>query len=181
MKKIIIACMALVVAPVFAQRSVYDSTQNPPVVKQDNYGKLNLDQSSIDQSTPWGKPRIAPYSPPAYQTTYRQRPIANPADKNDYTFDAFSEATNYAKLGYVEKLAAWNQYRADWLPKLAAQHGQHLSSLRASFDTTIPKPILALGPIEKWRYNSCLDEAIKAPTETGVMHGTNNCRERFGQ
>lgn len=182
MKNWIIGGAALFIVSAFAQSSPNPNpTQNPPAVKQNNYGKLNLDRASMDQATPWGKPRVAPYSPSRQENYVQQIPLGNPADMNDYSFDAFSEATNYAKLGHTEKLAAWNKYRSEWLPKLAAQHGRNLSSLRASFDSVVPKPILKLGPLEKWRYNSCMDEAVKAPTEAGVMHGTNNCRERFGQ
>lgn len=42
-----------------------------------------------------------------------------------------------------------------------------------------PKP--ALGPIDKWRYESCQESAIKSPTAQGVNNGLRLCRERFNQ
>ena len=38
-----------------------------------------------------------------------------------------------------------------------------------------------LGPIDQWRYESCLSDAAKAPTERGVSVGLSLCREKFGQ
>jgi hypothetical protein len=42
----------------------------------------------------------------------------------------------------------------------------------------LPRP---LGPIEKWRYESCQTDAAKAPTSQGVNAGLRICREKFGQ
>lgn len=44
-----------------------------------------------------------------------------------------------------------------------------------------PKVIRKLGPIDKWRYESCQDAATKAPTPQGVNNGLRLCRERFDQ
>ncbi|MBH9553142.1 hypothetical protein [Inhella gelatinilytica] len=38
-----------------------------------------------------------------------------------------------------------------------------------------------LGPIDKWRYESCLESATKAPTEVGVRQGTRLCKVKFGR
>ena len=42
----------------------------------------------------------------------------------------------------------------------------------------LPKP---LGRIDKWRYESCMSDAAKAPTAQGVNAGLRVCREKFGQ
>ncbi len=47
-----------------------------------------------------------------------------------------------------------------------------------------PRPIKTqkkLGPIDKWRYESCQESAIKSPTPQGVGNGLRICRERFNQ
>lgn len=51
------------------------------------------------------------------------------------------------------------------------------------FGVTLPPPkvIRKLGPIDKWRYESCQDVATKAPTPQGVNNGLRLCRERFDQ
>lgn len=38
-----------------------------------------------------------------------------------------------------------------------------------------------LGPIDRWRYESCQTDAAKAPTPQGVFQGMRVCREKFGQ
>lgn len=38
-----------------------------------------------------------------------------------------------------------------------------------------------LGPIDRWRYQSCQQDAAKAPTPIGVNTGLRVCREKFGQ
>lgn len=38
-----------------------------------------------------------------------------------------------------------------------------------------------LGPVDQWRYESCQQDAAKAPTESGVRVGMRLCREKFGQ
>lgn len=38
-----------------------------------------------------------------------------------------------------------------------------------------------LGPIDRWRYESCQTDAAKAPTSQGVNAGLRICREKFGQ
>lgn len=38
-----------------------------------------------------------------------------------------------------------------------------------------------LGMVDKWRYESCLNDAAKAPTERGVSVGINLCHRRFKQ
>lgn len=38
-----------------------------------------------------------------------------------------------------------------------------------------------LGPIDRWRFESCMDDAAKAPTPAGVRLAAHNCRRRFDQ
>lgn len=38
-----------------------------------------------------------------------------------------------------------------------------------------------LSAVDQWRYESCQQDAAKAPTETGVRVGLRLCREKFGQ
>ena len=38
-----------------------------------------------------------------------------------------------------------------------------------------------LGPIDKWRHESCQTDAAKAPTAQGVVQGMRVCREKFAQ
>jgi len=45
--------------------------------------------------------------------------------------------------------------------------------------TPPPKP--ELGPIDKWRYESCQQDAANAPTSQGVFVKMRICREKFGQ
>lgn len=42
-------------------------------------------------------------------------------------------------------------------------------------------PKRELGPIDRWRYDSCRTEASKAPTREGVRSGLQVCHEKFGQ
>lgn len=44
-----------------------------------------------------------------------------------------------------------------------------------------PPPKRELGPIDRWRYDSCRTEASKAPTKEGVRAGLQVCHEKFGQ
>jgi hypothetical protein len=44
-----------------------------------------------------------------------------------------------------------------------------------------PPPKRELGPIDKWRFESCQTDAAKAPTSQGVHAGLRVCREKFGQ
>lgn len=56
------------------------------------------------------------------------------------------------------------------------------AALDAHFGTPPPpKQSAKLGPIDRWRYNSCIEDAAKAPTEAGVRVGLKLCRERFDQ
>lgn len=46
------------------------------------------------------------------------------------------------------------------------------------------KPVFiprTLGPIDRWRYQSCQQDAAKAPTPMGVNTGLRVCREKFNQ
>lgn len=43
----------------------------------------------------------------------------------------------------------------------------------------MPKP--ELGPIDRWRYESCQQDAAKAPTTQGVAIGMRVCAEKFKQ
>lgn len=38
-----------------------------------------------------------------------------------------------------------------------------------------------LGAIDRWRFESCQQDASKAPTQLGVVNGLRVCREKFGQ
>lgn len=38
-----------------------------------------------------------------------------------------------------------------------------------------------LGQIDRWRYESCQQDAAKSPTELGVKVGLQLCRKKFGQ
>ncbi len=42
-------------------------------------------------------------------------------------------------------------------------------------------PKRELGMIDRWRFESCMTDAAKAPTEFGVRAGLRVCREKFGQ
>lgn len=53
----------------------------------------------------------------------------------------------------------------------------HLNNLPVTF----PRKSKELGLIDKWRYESCQENAIKAPTPQGVGNGLRICRERFDQ
>ena len=44
-----------------------------------------------------------------------------------------------------------------------------------------PKMPKTLGPLDRWRYESCQTDAAKAPTSQGVSQGMRVCREKFGQ
>lgn len=44
-----------------------------------------------------------------------------------------------------------------------------------------PKKVKELGPIDKWRYDSCRQDAAKSPTEAGVRIGLQICRDKFEQ
>lgn len=44
-----------------------------------------------------------------------------------------------------------------------------------------PPPKRSLGPIDTWRFESCMKESTGAPTELGVRIGTKRCRDKFGQ
>lgn len=44
-----------------------------------------------------------------------------------------------------------------------------------------PKAPSKLGPIDRWRFESCQTDASKAPTPQGVIQGMRVCREKFEQ
>lgn len=44
-----------------------------------------------------------------------------------------------------------------------------------------PKIPKTLGPVDRWRYESCQTDAAKAPTSQGVHQGMRVCRDKFGQ
>lgn len=44
-----------------------------------------------------------------------------------------------------------------------------------------PRTKRELGPIDRWRYESCMENANKSPTALGVRSGHNLCNEKFGQ
>jgi hypothetical protein len=48
-------------------------------------------------------------------------------------------------------------------------------------DMSPPKQPAKLGPIDRWRYESCQQDAAKAPTPQGVNIGMRLCREKFDQ
>ena len=47
--------------------------------------------------------------------------------------------------------------------------------------TLPPPPKPELGPIDKWRYDSCQQDAATAPTSQGVVVKLRICRDKFGQ
>jgi len=47
--------------------------------------------------------------------------------------------------------------------------------------TPPPPPKPELGPIDKWRYESCQQDAATAPTYQGVNIKMRVCRDKFGQ
>lgn len=47
--------------------------------------------------------------------------------------------------------------------------------------TPPPAPKPELGPIDKWRYESCQQDAATAPTSQGVAVKMRICHEKFGQ
>lgn len=51
----------------------------------------------------------------------------------------------------------------------------------ANLEQPEPPPKRELGPIDRWRYDSCRTEASKAPTKEGVRAGLQVCHEKFGQ
>lgn len=44
-----------------------------------------------------------------------------------------------------------------------------------------PPPKRDLGPIDRWRFEGCLQDAAKNPTTVGVNLAVGLCNERFGQ
>jgi hypothetical protein len=104
------------------------------------YDDLNTDPEKIAKLGPWARERVAPYSPPADGGVYSPQYQTQQQDQQDLSFDAFSAASNYDQLGHVERAAAWNKYRSEVLPKLAAQHGRDLSAMQAAFDKAVPRP-----------------------------------------
>jgi hypothetical protein len=44
-----------------------------------------------------------------------------------------------------------------------------------------PPPKQELGMIDKWRYQSCQQDAATAPTQSGINIKMRVCREKFGQ
>lgn len=57
------------------------------------------------------------------------------------------------------------------------------NDLASRLGVKIPEPQMpkTLGPIDKWRFESCQTDAAKAPTAQGVGAGLRVCREKFGQ
>ena len=57
------------------------------------------------------------------------------------------------------------------------------AELAASIGYTLPPPMVpkTLGPLDRWRYESCQTDASKAPTPQGVNQGLRVCRDKFGQ
>jgi hypothetical protein len=58
-----------------------------------------------------------------------------------------------------------------------------LEDIAAKLGVVIPPPFVpkTLGPIDKWRYQSCQQDAAEAPTSQGVIIKLRVCREKFGQ
>lgn len=57
----------------------------------------------------------------------------------------------------------------------------NLPRIRPPAPTPPEPPKRELGPIDRWRYDSCRTEASKAPTKEGVRAGLQVCHEKFGQ
>jgi len=57
------------------------------------------------------------------------------------------------------------------------------ADLAKRFGVTIKPPFVpkSLGPIDSWRYESCQQDASKAPTQYGVNVALGLCRKKFGQ
>lgn len=54
-------------------------------------------------------------------------------------------------------------------------------SARLGYTPAPPKMPKILGPLDRWRYESCQTDASKAPTPQGVNQGMRVCREKFDQ
>ena len=55
------------------------------------------------------------------------------------------------------------------------------AAMRRAEEIPPPPPKPELGPIDKWRYQSCQQDAATAPTHQGVIVRLRICREKFGQ
>lgn len=55
------------------------------------------------------------------------------------------------------------------------------AAMRRASEIPLPPPKPELGPIDKWRYESCQQDAATAPTPQGVVVKMRICREKFGQ
>ena len=73
-------------------------------------------------------------------------------------------------------------------PKSTKPRFEQLDESKIQFDVTpfydrspAPPPKPELGPIDKWRYQSCQQDAATAPTSQGVVVKLRICREKFGQ
>jgi hypothetical protein len=91
----------------------------------------------------------------------------------------------FAGLLLCSAMGAWGQSSKE--PYMAprpvkpfddSEFMQRLEKMKEE-NPALPKP--KLGPIDKWRYESCQKEAAQAPTQFGVTTGLRLCREKFGQ
>ncbi len=53
------------------------------------------------------------------------------------------------------------------------------AAMRRATEMQPPQPRSELGPIDKWRYESCQQDAATAPTHQGVIVKMRICREKF--
>lgn len=63
----------------------------------------------------------------------------------------------------------------------AARGCRAISAAPVDVDTTLPSPKRDLGFIDRWRYESCMQDAAKMPTEAGVRVAATSCNRQFGQ
>jgi len=56
-----------------------------------------------------------------------------------------------------------------------------VEQIAAKLGVVMPPPKPELGMVDKWRYQSCQQDAAEAPTPQGVIIKLRVCREKFGQ
>lgn len=79
-------------------------------------------------------------------------------------------------------MAVWGQSAGPANTKAMTEAEFQEAMKRLNEMPTLPTPPKRnLGPIDKWRFESCQTDAAKAPTSQGVFAGLRVCREKFGQ
>lgn len=95
-----------------------------------------------------------------------------------FTCSAGDSSARTATSGLQKELPAFNTLIAT-SRFVGYFDGIDLDALRRLFEDRKPKR--ELGPIDKWRYDSCRESATKAPTTAGVNRGLRICDEKFDQ